>query len=120
MKRIIKLIILLLVLFTTTNAVSANNKDNCIRLLGAGIYNDYLEANCGFKGGVAGMLNSMYTEAGCRSIVEQYEVDNTIKEVFNDSDKRLKVMGKKKFCNANKKAYYDLVVPVQKSRNLKQ
>lgn len=67
MKRIIKLIILLLVLFTTTNAVSANNKDNCIRLLGAGIYNDYLEANCGFKGGVAGIVNGLFKVSHFRS-----------------------------------------------------
>jgi len=102
MKHIITLIVLL-VLCTTTNALCADKKDECLRVIGAGIYNSYLEGNCGFNGGVSDMLNAMYTEAGCRSIVEQNEVDSTIKEVFDDSNKRLKAMGKKSFAVEIKK-----------------
>lgn len=119
MKRLITVIILL-ALCTTTNALSADKKDACLRVLGAGIYNHYLEAHCGFNGGVSAMLNTMYTEGGCRSIVEQNEVDSTIKEVFDDSDRRLRAMGKNKFCIGNKKAYYDLANPVEKRPNFKK
>ena len=114
------IIVIALIVCTSTNALSADKKDDCLRVLGTGIYNSYLETNCNFNGGVSAMLNAMYTKAGCRSIVEQNEVDNTIKEVSTDSDQRLKSMGKKKFCNGNKQAYYDLAGPIEKKPNLKK
>lgn len=86
-----------------------SKKDLCIKLLGAGMYNGILEESCNFNGGVKEQLKKMYTDGGCRNIVPQSVVDSTANEVLLDTKKKSQAMGKKKFCDGNKAAYYALL-----------
>jgi hypothetical protein len=82
--------------------------EECVKSLGAGMYNQYLETFCGFKGGVSNELKRIYSEGGCRSTVPQEVVDSLSKKVTKDSSARMKSLGESKFCAGNKENYYSL------------
>lgn len=95
-------------LYSNISASAELNFEQCLKVLGAGFYNQYLETYCSFDGGVGNKLNYIYTEGGCRSTVPQEVVDSMSKQVINDSTTRMNSLGKDNFCAGNKKAYYDL------------
>lgn len=93
----------------STNSFSNElNFQDCVSLLGAGMYNQYLENYCNFNGGVGDKLKQLYSSGGCRSTVPQEVVNSMAKQVTEDSNIRMKSLGKNKFCIGNKNAYYDL------------
>lgn len=77
---------------------------NCLTLLGAGMYNQYLETYCGFKGGVGAKLRGMYRVGGCETAVPQAVVDEMAKKVTEDSASRKNAMGEQTFCEGNERA----------------
>jgi len=87
-----------------------NNKaETCLKLLGAGIYNQSLEEVCAFNGGVKDKLKSLYSNSGCRNVITQDDANRVARDVLVDTKARYDLLGKAKFCAGNKKAYLDLV-----------
>lgn len=113
--------LLLLVPFTSCMGAYAQDLelDKCLKLLGAGIYNQSLEEICGFNGGVKDELKSIYTASGCRSIVPQETVNKVVKDVLIDTKARYELLGKTKFCAGNKEAYFALANPKENPPKIK-
>ena len=81
------------------------SSEECMKFLGAGMYNGVLENTCNFNGGVKEKILSMYDEAGCRTIIPQKIVENTAKDVVIDTKRRYEAMGHVAFCEGNIDAY---------------
>lgn len=93
----------------SANSISAElNFQECVTLLGAVKFNQYLEYYCSFNGGVGDKLNKMYLYGGCGSTVPREVLDSMLKQVEKDSRERLDTFGKEKFCAANSGGYFDL------------
>ena len=93
-----------------THAVAQGSKHAaCLQLLGAGMYNGLLEDTCGFKEGVKDQLKASYSNAGCRTVVTQDEVDQTSANVTTNANMRYQKIGRKNFCAGNKAAYEALI-----------
>lgn len=104
-----KFIVLALAALAQGNVFAEDaKKSTCIQLLGAGLYNGFLEENCNFQGNVSSNIRAVYTQGGCRSIVAQSEVDKLVGDVFEDSRTRYQEMGKGRFCSGNKTTYEEL------------
>ena len=84
------------------------NFEDCVKLLGAGMYNQYLENYCDFDGMVSNKLKRIYTVGGCRNTVPQEVVESMAKKVTDDSGSRMNNLGRRKFCTDNRQAYYNL------------
>jgi hypothetical protein len=97
-----------LALISSNSSSNELNFQDCVNLLGAGMYNRYLENYCDFNGGVGDKLKQLYSLGECRSTVPQEVVDSMAKQVTDDSSSRMKSLGKKRFCAGNKDAYYAL------------
>ncbi len=65
-----------------------------MELLGAGIFNSYLEEYCGYDAGVKDKIMNILATSGCRSIILQETVDEMISNVSVDTNKRIKQYGK--------------------------
>lgn len=89
-------------LISTNSFSNELNFQDCTNLLGAGIYNQYLENYCNFNGGVGEKLKQLYSLGGCRSTVPQEVVDAMVKQVIEDSSSRMKSLGKKNSVKAIK------------------
>ncbi len=97
-----------------TAAQSGDKKNSCVVLLGALVYNQFLETNCGFNAQVADYSKYIYVQAGCSKLLLPQEVENISKSVIEDSKQRFYKHGKKKFCNINKMQYEDLANSIRK------
>jgi hypothetical protein len=102
------LVTFFLVVISSFVVAKEDRHDACIKVLSAGVYNEFLEEACGFNGGVKEKLKAMYDRGGCRTIVAQSEVNNIVKEVSDDSFGRFNKLGERKFCDGNRKSYDDL------------
>ena len=105
----------LIIHFFLSSLVLANNtntfsEEQCIRVLGMGIYNQVLEEICGFNGDVSVHTREIYTKNNCRITIKQEQVNQVSKEVVEDTLHRSGKMGIDDFCNGNLKAYYALVL----------
>jgi hypothetical protein len=123
MKRLI-IITLMLIFCVSTNALgenknnpdpqAGNQRNSCNVLLGAAVYNQFLEINCGFNGQVSDSSKFLYSQAGCAKILLPAEVEKISKSIIEDSKQRFQTYGKKKFCNMNKMQYNDLANELSK------
>ncbi len=92
------------------NTTSAFTEEQCIKVLGMGMYNQVLEEICGFNGNVSALTREIYTKSKCRITVNQEQVNQVSKEVVEDTISRSEKMGIEDFCNGNMKGYYALVL----------
>lgn len=115
-----KALFLLAAITSCINVHAQNSEaDKCLKLLGAGMYNQSLEEVCAFNGGVKDKLRALYSELGCRSIVSQEAVNRVARDVLIDTKARYESLGKAKFCAGNKKAYFALANPAEKPPKIK-
>jgi hypothetical protein len=113
MKRFI-IIIFTLIVCSSTNALGEDKKNSCGVLLGAAVYNQFLETNCGFNGKVSDYSKWIYTNAGCGNVLLPNEVNTIVKQITEDSKQKFNSQGKKNFCNSNKMQYNDLANSISK------
>ncbi len=97
-----------MVMILVASMTKAADKNICMKLLGAAIYNRILEKACDFNGGVAERFRLSYDKNGCRNIISQKIVEKTVKEVMIDTKRRYKAMGNYAFCNGNLDTYNQL------------
>jgi len=97
-----------------TNTKTGDKRNSCIAILGAAVYNQFLETNCGFNAKVSDYGKYIYVNAGCGKVLLPREVEQISKSVIEDSKKRFYEYGKKKFCNINKMQYQDLANELNK------
>lgn len=83
-------------------------KNACMKILGAGMYNGILEDICGFDGNVKEKLKSVYANKNCQNIISTEEIQQLSEEILNDTRNRFQAMGEVDFCEGNRNAYYDL------------
>ncbi|RZL02740.1 MAG: hypothetical protein EOO89_28675, partial [Pedobacter sp.] len=106
-----KFIIYTIIISISTMTYGESEQDKlkaCEAILGAGIFNGFLEKICGFEGHVKDRLLTFYDEAQCRAVVPQETVDETSMNVAEDTKMRISAFGEHTFCEVNMKPYVDL------------
>lgn len=87
----------------------AANAGECLATLRSGMLAQTLEDVCGFGGGLKEKIKESYTNADCRSIVPQSDVEKNINEVLQVIRADYAKNGEKLFCSNNKKWYFSVL-----------
>lgn len=90
---------------------NAATAEECLTTLRAGMFAQTLEEVCSFEGGLYEGVKASYTNAGCRSIVAQADVEKTQGEVLKAVRADYVKQGEKQFCSVNKKWYVSALNP---------
>jgi len=84
--------------------------ERCENILTSGIYNEFLENICGFKGGVSSEFKDVYSRNSCPDLIPKNKVYELADDVAKDTMKRHVAFGEYDFCEFNLDAYSDLSI----------
>lgn len=100
----------LLTIFITGVSINfhaqASSAEECLTTLRAGILAQSLEDVCTFDGGLFEGIKKSYTDAGCRRIIPQADIDRSTGEVLQAVRADYIKNGEKLFCSSNKNWYF--------------
>jgi len=103
MKVITSLIFLLI-----STSVFASQKDKCEDLFKLAIENFYLENSCKFDKHVSSSIRKEFEANNCTKLFNDSDMKSLNSEVLGDSYRKMKAVGRDKFCEKNKVKYNDL------------
>jgi hypothetical protein len=99
-----------LFLLLTGYANAKTKVEQCESLLTGGVYNEFLENICGFKGEVSNGFKEAYSKNNCPDLITTNKVHKSVSAVAADTKKRYIAFGEREFCEKNLDSYSELSI----------